>query len=69
MHKWYYGEKKITLAEIYEITEVRHNAEDLNYKKVLKHRLPTIYKEFKDIFFKNKIIPFPRLKIMITKLN
>ena len=51
-YEWYYREKKITLAEICEITEVCHNAEDLNYKKVLKHYLPAAYKEFKDIFSK-----------------
>ena len=44
--------KKITLIEIYKITEVRHNAEDLNYEKVLKHYVLIAYREFKDIFFK-----------------
>ena len=38
--------------EIYKIAEACHNAEDLDYKKVLKHYLPAAYKEFKDIFFK-----------------
>ena len=52
MYEWHYGEKKIILTEIYEIAEVRHNAEDLNYEKALKHCLPAAYKEFKDIFFK-----------------
>ena len=51
-HEWYYGEEKITLAEISEIAEARHDAKDLDYKKVLKHYLPAVYKEFKDIFFK-----------------
>ena len=44
--------KKITLAEIYKITKVRYNTKDLNYKKILKYRLPAAYKEFKNIFFK-----------------
>ena len=52
MYKWYYREKKIILTEIYKITEVHYNTEDPDYKKVLKHYLPAIYKEFKDIFFK-----------------
>ena len=68
-YKWYYREKKITLTEIYEITAARHNAEDPDYKKILKHRLPAAYREFKDIFSKNKAIPYPRPEIMITKLN
>ena len=52
MYEWYYGEKKITLAEICKITKAHYNAEDLDYEKVLKHRLPAVYKEFKNIFFK-----------------
>ena len=52
VYKWYYGEEKITLAEIYEIAEVRYDAEDLDYKKVLKYCLPIAYREFKDIFFR-----------------
>ena len=63
------GKKKTTLAEIYKITEARHNTKDLNYKKVLKYRLPVAYKEFKDFFLKNKIIPYPRPEIITTKLN
>ena len=38
--------------EIYKITKARHNAKDLNYKKVLKYRLPVTYREFKDILSK-----------------
>ena len=52
VHKWYYGEKKIILAEIYEITKARYDAENPDYKKVLKHCLPAVYKEFKDVFSK-----------------
>ena len=44
--------KKITLAEIFKITNVHYNIENLDYKKILKHYLPAVYKEFKDIFFK-----------------
>ena len=52
VYKWYYGEEKIILAEISEIAKARHEAEDPDYKKVLKYRLPAAYKEFKDIFYK-----------------
>ena len=38
--------------EIYNITEVYHNMESLDYKKILKYYLPAAYKEFKNIFFK-----------------
>ena len=55
--------------EICEIIKVRYNAEDLNYKKVLKYRLPAVYKEFKNIFLKDKAIPYPYPKIIIYKLN
>ena len=51
-YEWYYGEEKIILTEINKITEARHKAEDPDNEKVLKHRLPAAYKEFKDIFFK-----------------
>ena len=40
--------------EIYKITKARHNAENPDYKKVLKHRLLATYKEFKDIFSKKQ---------------
>ena len=69
MYEWYYREKKTTLAEICEITEVYHNTEDPDYKKVLKYYFLAIYKEFKDIFLKNKVILYPRFKIIIIKLN
>ena len=69
MYKWYYGEKKITLVEIYKIIKVRYNAENLNYKIILKYYLSAAYREFKDIFFKKKVILYPRPEIMITKLN
>ena len=52
VYKWYYKEKKIILAEINKITKACHEAEDLDYKKILKYYLPAAYKEFKDIFFK-----------------
>ena len=52
MYEWYYREKKITLMEICKITEVRYNAEDLDYEKILKYYLPAVYREFKDVFFK-----------------
>ena len=52
MYKWYYGKEKIILAEINKITKARHKAEDLDYKKILKHYLPAAYGEFKDIFLK-----------------
>ena len=35
-----------------EIAKARHDAEDPDYERVLKHRLPAAYKEFKDIFSK-----------------
>ena len=38
--------------EISKIAKTRHKAEDLDYKKILKHYLPTPYGEFKNIFFK-----------------
>ena len=52
VHKWYYGEEKITLTEINKIIKARYKAEDPDYKNVLKYHLPAIYKEFQDIFFK-----------------
>ena len=51
-YKWYYREEKITLTEINKIIKTRHKAEDPDYKKVLKYRLPAAYGEFKNIFLK-----------------
>ena len=69
MYEWYYGEEKITLAEICEIIKARHDTEDLDYKKILKYCLPAAYKEFKDFFLKDKGILYPRPEIIIIKLN
>ena len=68
-HEWYYGEEKITLTEISEITKVYYNAEDPDYKKILKYYLLGIYKEFKNVFLGNKLIPYTRSEIITTKLN
>ena len=55
--------------EISDIAKARYNAEDLDYKEILKYRLPATYKEFKDFFSKDKAIPCPCPKIVIIKLN
>ena len=49
-HEWHYGEEKTTLAEISEIAEARHQAEDPDYEKAVEKGLPAAYKEFKDVF-------------------
>ena len=69
VYEWYYGEEKITLVKINKIAEARHEAEDLDYEKVLKYCLLVAYGEFKDFFLRNKAIPCPRPKTAITKLN
>ena len=50
------------LTEINKIAKTCYEAEDPDYKKVLKHRLPAAYGEFKDIFSKqkNNTLPPPR---------
>ena len=61
-HEWHYGEEKTTLAEINEIAEARHEAEDPSYEKALKERLPAAYRDFKDVFSKKQsdTLPPPR---------